>query len=222
MFLVRRAQEGILWQQWMPIGCAISILIVCMSASLNSGLRYLLPIYPMLAIMAGFGASSLISLTRSNRIGTGIAVVLLVWHGVSSAAAHPDYLAYSNELAGSKPERILVDSDLDWGQDLNRLREKLQELRVPEVALAYFGTADLDRHGLPKVRQLVPYQPTTGWVAISVYELQNRAARLQKRTSNPSSPWAWLERYEPAVKVGKSMRPYYIPPASAVVSAEQK
>ena len=49
-------------------------------------------------------------------------------------AAHPDYLPYFNALAGSNPERIVVDSDLDWGQDLKRLGRRLKELGAPSVA----------------------------------------------------------------------------------------
>jgi AbrB family looped-hinge helix DNA binding protein len=66
--------------------------------------------------------------------------ILLVWTAISSAAAHPDYLAYFNELGGTHPERILVDSDLDWGQDMARLATELQRRRVP-----YFHMVPLHR-----------------------------------------------------------------------------
>ena len=47
---------------------------------------------------------------------------------MSGAWNHPDYLAYFNELAGDEPERILADSDLDWGQDMLRLSARLREV----------------------------------------------------------------------------------------------
>ena len=48
----------------------------------------------------------------------------------------------------SQPEGILAESDLDWGQDLQRLGDKLKQLGVKEVSLAYFGTADPAHYGI--------------------------------------------------------------------------
>jgi hypothetical protein len=132
-------------------------------------------------------------------------VGLLVWQLGSSLAAHPDYLAYFNELAGKHPERILVDSDLDWGQDLLRLVEELRARHVERVAIAYNGSADLSRHGLPAFRPLVPHQPTTGWIAISEMRLKIGEGRP------PYDEFAWLEAYEPVARVGRSIRLYYVP-----------
>jgi hypothetical protein len=58
------------------------------------------------------------------------AAVPLVWMAVSGARTHPDYLAYFNELAGSKPNEILMDSNFDWGQDWKLLANRLRELNV--------------------------------------------------------------------------------------------
>ena len=44
--------------------------------------------------------------------------------------ANPDYLPYFNE-AVAHPERVLVDSDLDWGQDLRRLEQRAAEDQDP-------------------------------------------------------------------------------------------
>jgi hypothetical protein len=169
----------------------------------------------MLAIIAGFGAASLLTSASRRRIAASLGVLLLAWQVVSSAAAHPDYLSYFNEIGAREPERIIVDNDLDWGQDLNRLSEKLRELGTKEVALSYFGTADIARHGLPAVRPLVPYQPTTGWVAISLYNLKLRGLSLKEKMGKPDSPWAWLQVYKPVATVGKSIRLYYVPPQSS-------
>jgi len=53
--------------------------------------------------------------------------VLVAWLAGSSLLSHPDYLAYFNEFAGGEPQNILVDSDLDWGQDIKRLSTRLHE-----------------------------------------------------------------------------------------------
>jgi hypothetical protein len=75
-------------------------------------------------------------------------VVALIWHAFESISIGPHYLAYFNALDGGPRQayRHLVDSSLDWGQDLPGLkhwldREGLQRLDHPPVFLAYFGTA---------------------------------------------------------------------------------
>ena len=68
-----------------------------------------------------------------------VAAILVAWVAVDSWRAHPDYLAHFNEFAGSHPERILSESDLDWGQDLHRLSLRLKERGIQEFSIAYFG-----------------------------------------------------------------------------------
>ena len=64
---------------------------------------------------------------------------------------HPHYLAYFNELAGGPAGgyRYLVDSNLDWGQDLKGLKAWMDTNGVPAVKLSYFGTADPEYHRIP-------------------------------------------------------------------------
>lgn len=198
------------WQQWVPGTCAPAILVICMPSSINLGVRYILGIYPLLAIMGGGGAVSL--LQSRKKLGVILAIALVAWQTGASALAHPDYLAYFNELAGSQPERVLSDSDLDWGQDLQRLSDKLKELGVKEVSLDYFGTADVSQHGLPTIKLLEAYRPVTGWVAVSAYSLTVESALIQKDGRMPYSPLAWLMSERPVARVGKSIWLYYIPP----------
>jgi hypothetical protein len=219
-FLIRQWSTKRSWQQLAPICCAAGILLVCLPSPITIGVRHILPVYPMLAITAGFGAVGLCSTPGKSRVWTALAILLLAWHLVASVSAHPDYLAYFNELAGREPERILADSDLDWGQDLNRLSDKLKELGVHEVTLSYFGTADVTRHGLPAIRPFVPYQPATGWIAVSMFNLKVHGITKQLAWQKDTSPYAWLERYQPVTKAGKSINLYYVPEGENVGSLE--
>ena len=45
-------------------------------------------------------------------------LALAAWHAAESLVAHPYYLAYFNQLARGHEDRVLADSNLDWGQDL--------------------------------------------------------------------------------------------------------
>jgi 4-amino-4-deoxy-L-arabinose transferase-like glycosyltransferase len=223
-FLIRQKSDPANWQHWVPALCPLAILLVCMTSRINIGVRHLLPMFPMLAIVAGYGAARLIEMRRRSITVFLSAATLLLWQFTSSALAHPDYLAYFNEIAEiseRKPEQILIDSDLDWGQDLNRLRDKLRELKVNSVSIAYFGTADLNQHGLPAWKPLIPNVPTTGWIAVSVYRLKmpySSSGRGHRSSLVPVSDvvfngFSWLEKRQPITTVGKTIRLYFIPSA---------
>jgi hypothetical protein len=85
------------------------------------GLRHVLPALPALFVLAGFGWASL---WRRGRVSRGVAGGLALWLLFAAARTTPDHLAYFNELAGGpgRGDRILIDSNLDWGQDEHRFR----------------------------------------------------------------------------------------------------
>ena len=171
------------------------MLIAPMTSRINIGVRHVLPLYPILAIVA---AVAVIALWRCSRIA---AIVLTGWFFVAGAIAHPDYLPYFNEAA-RRPERIALDSNLDWGQDLLRLQRLVRSERMEPLYLAYFGSADWRRHGIPAT-DLPPGQPVRGWVAISEMQLAmpDRGGRGDYR---------WLLTHDPERRVGKSIRLYRI------------
>jgi Dolichyl-phosphate-mannose-protein mannosyltransferase len=138
---------------------------------------------------------------RHLRLTLAAAALLaaLVWQLSPLWRAYPDYLPYFNETV-THPERVLVDSDLDWGQDLHRLELRVAQLHIGHLNLAYRGTADLRREPLPQVHILAPREQVTGWVALS--ELA--------RTRNLSD-YAWLDAYRPIERVGKTIDLYYVP-----------
>lgn len=193
------------WQQLVPLACAIVILLVCMKSTLNLGVRHILPIYPFFAIIAGFGAVHLWNVKRNQILCRSVLVVLIAWQLASSISAHPEYLTYFNELANRNPEKIMIGSDLDWGQDLNRLSNLLKKLDVDEVSISYAGTADLKQHNLPSFKALEPGKRTSGWIAISL-------SRLKIWNGN-EQPFSWLEEYEPVAMAGRSIKVYHIPEA---------
>jgi 4-amino-4-deoxy-L-arabinose transferase-like glycosyltransferase len=187
------------WKIIAPFSAALAMFTSVLPSNINLGLRHLLPIYPLLSMMAAYGIVQLFSQSNYRKFKRISAAGLLLWHLISGAVTHPDYLAYFNFFAMGHPERIVVDSDLDWGQDLVRLSKFVRKRNITKLSLAYFGTADKRAHGLPTIRQLSRNKPTTGWIAISLFALK----------TNPA--YKWLETYEPIATVGKSIRLYYIP-----------
>jgi hypothetical protein len=69
---------------------------------------------------------------------------------VATQNVYPHYLAYFNELVGGPDHgyRVLVDSNLDWGQDLKGLKRWMDRNGVDLVGLSYFGTADPRYYGI--------------------------------------------------------------------------
>jgi 4-amino-4-deoxy-L-arabinose transferase-like glycosyltransferase len=206
-FLMKPVWRGTAdWIALTPLVAALTGLLICMPSHINIGVRHILPIYPLLAIIAGVGACSFWKSARPKNAGPAVIFALLAWHLAASVRAHPDYLAYFNEFAGQHPESILIDSDLDWGQDLLRLSAALQQRHVEQLSIAYAGSSKLDlkNFGLPPFRELQPHQAATGWIAISLLQLKGGALGL------PKDSYSWLEAYQPVDMVGRSIRLYYV------------
>jgi hypothetical protein len=190
--------------------------LASLTSHLNIGHRHLLPIYPVLFIAAG----ALGAWMTSRRWGYLAAVIaLLSWHVTESARIAPHYLAYFNQLAGG-PEngwRHLVDSSLDWGQDLPGLKTWLTRHGSDEpVFLSYFGTGEPDYYGIKATRlPLVDffnkpnpwYEPKAGLYCIS-------ATLLQQVYSPFSGEWRleWEKEYQEGRQKEPLFREYWSNP----------
>ena len=135
-----------------------------------------------------------------------------VWIAVSRAAAHPDYLAYFNELArrASRAHPGGFRSRLGSGHGAPR-RRSCSAAASPYLHMACLYTGDDTRLGLPAWDSLEPYQPVTGWVAVSQTMLKNYGWMVAQQRGRPDLAFAWLDQYQPVAKVGKSILLYNIP-----------
>jgi hypothetical protein len=136
----------------------------------NIGVRHLLPVYPLLilwcAALAGRDAAP-------GRAGKGVLALLLVWYWGAFALAHPHHISYFNELAGgsSRGSLYLLDSNVDWGQDLKRLGRWAEERPGTPIDVHYFGSARVEYY-LPEARVVGPgWEPSGGYLAGSVHLL---------------------------------------------------
>jgi 4-amino-4-deoxy-L-arabinose transferase-like glycosyltransferase len=204
----------------LPLAFALGILLPSMTSHVNIGLRHILPIYVGFSILAAVGLASLMQRAQAANWAGFAAAALVGWLAVSGAVRHPDYLAYFNELGGDHPERILVDSDLDWGQDTVRLARRLKELGATQVS---FSTLNLtpDRlvvwPGFPPVKYIFPLQPVEGWTAVSPTMLAVRQYGMEHRYPNLRP---WFTYLQPVEKVG-SLWLYYVPPGSLPADLQQ-
>jgi len=130
---------------------------------LNIGLRYLLPVFPFLYLLLG----SLFA--KPGRVSAAIAALVLAYYAGTALVVHPAHLAYFNPLSGgpARGHRWLLDSNLDWGQDLYRLPAALEARGIHEpIQLLYFGHVDPRLYGLATMP--LPPGPVDGVVAVSV------------------------------------------------------
>jgi 4-amino-4-deoxy-L-arabinose transferase-like glycosyltransferase len=177
---------------------ALAIVAVTLPSSLDLGVRYILPFYVPFAIAC---AATIVAMLRANRTIRFAAAGLLVCHLAASAFAHPDYFPYFNAFAGRDPSRYLIDSNVDWGQDVLRLRSVIRREHIPSIALSLMGAADYVALGFPPFRYPDPWTPSRGWIAVSDHSY--------RMTNALHGGWRWLpENYR---RVGKSIRLYYVP-----------
>jgi hypothetical protein len=118
-----------------------------LASHLNIGHRHILPTYPVLLIAAG----ALGRWWHGRRGGRCVVAALLAGQVVEAAAIAPDFLAYFNALGGGPREghHHLVDSSLDWGQDLPGLKRWLDaHAGDAPVFLSYFGLGEPDYYGI--------------------------------------------------------------------------
>jgi hypothetical protein len=175
---------------------AAAILIFSMMGNINAGIRHILSVYFFLALVV---ADFIVNYFRSKGRLRPLLVLLLLLFVYESRQAGSDYIGYFNRMAGRNPERLLDESDLDWGQGLFELSHYLREKGVKRLSLVYFGTAPLAAAELPPLEQAaIEEGKTKGYVAVSTHYL-----------AVPDHRYLWLKRYSPVHRIGNTYNIYY-------------
>jgi 4-amino-4-deoxy-L-arabinose transferase-like glycosyltransferase len=175
------------------LAAALAILALSMTSHLDLGVRYVLPMYVPLSVA---GAAAALAMFERRRLRIA-AFALVAWHVVASLTAIPDAFPYFNEAAGRRPWLYLVDSNVDWGQDILRLKRVLREKKIDRIGIAAMGWNDWDALRFPPHYELQRDAPSQGWAAVSEHLYWVVGYR-------------WLHG-RPYERVGKSIRLYYIP-----------
>jgi len=187
------------------------------SSGFNLGYRHLLPALPFLFVLAGQVIA--VGRIRWRAVMVGLVSILCLWQLVGTLRIHPHYLAYFNELVGGpgNGHKYLVDSNLDWGQDLKGLGAYLKAQGVDRIELSYFGTADptyyeISYTCLPSFgilsKDKCPIEPgfrdREGVFVVS-------ATHLQGVYLNDPHTFEWLKKQEPEAVIGHSIFVYRVP-----------
>jgi len=185
-----------------PLAFSGGILLCAMASRIDIGVRHILPVYVGFSIAAGAVASwAWQAKGIRGHVAKAAVGLLLAWHLASSLTAHPDYLAYSNEIAGGHLEDFVADSDLDWGRDMKRLGGFLDRNGATQVTFSPFNrTYQLAGHDFPAITSGNSEHPSPGWNAVSI--------TMWKVFGFP----AWADRIPPQTRIGRSILVWYFPP----------
>ncbi|MEM7113100.1 MAG: phospholipid carrier-dependent glycosyltransferase [Chloroflexota bacterium] len=217
---------------------------IALTSDINLGYRHLLPMLPSLAVFiaamlqpsppgipvaaeSGGEEKTAVDKPKLPPFIIHPAFALVAWLLFSTAIVHPHLLTYFNLLAGGPNNgwESLVDSNIDWGQDLHRLRGWMDENGVQRVWLSYFGESRPEYYGItydgldsfpprlmnPNARPFSPYYPAPGIYAIS-------ATNLQGVLFANHDQFGWFRQREPIDKLGNSIFLYRVEPVGEPVA----
>jgi hypothetical protein len=194
-----------------------------MQSGLNIGYRHILPtlsgLYVLVSGLTTFELNVLFMKVRLKSLLPSAVFVALLIGILELLILHPHYLSYFNFIAGgpAKGHNILIDSNIDWGQDLLRLREWMNDKGVDKLKLSWFGSAepayyDINYEPLPGLTNHfdlwwdVPFNPSSpepGIYAISVTNLWEFPLEEKK-------VFPWFREREPDDQIGYSIHIYEV------------
>ena len=146
------------------------------------GIRLFLIVFPFALVLCGRVLAGPPEVGRSRRIAVS---GLAAWTVVSVMSYFPHYLSYFNELVPDRKMayRVLADSNLSWGQDIEYLRDYIRE--HPDVVVR-------------------PRQPMAGRLVVDVNRL---TGVFQRRRL------AWLrDNFEPVDRIAGSYLVFDVTP----------
>lgn len=171
-----------------------------MMSSINIGHRYMLPVYPLLFMV---GVDRLWDRIASRRgLALFVAAALLLGQAASCLCVAPHYLSYFNRFVGGpqRGRRYLVDSNVDWGQDLPSLRVELDRRGYRRAALHYFGTARPGAYGVDADPVINLPRPAHDYQAVAV-----SVTCLQGLYAHGEDPYRELRGITPCGRAGYSI-----------------
>ncbi len=130
----------------LPFLIPIGVILFTASISRMSPLvRYVLPLYPFMVIVASASFKEFRGIYR-NLLFIG----LVVWYAIGTVSQFPHFISYANEFAGPREKRYekYVDSNIDWGQGLISFQKYISIKQPRKLLFSYFGRDNGDTYGL--------------------------------------------------------------------------
>jgi hypothetical protein len=193
----------------MALGLAVPPLLffaISMTSSINLGMRHILPIYPFLYVGIAALAARRIELRPHILRVAAVLLIALVQIG-ECAGIYPDYLAFFNAAAGGPghgPD-YLVDSNIDWGQDVKKLVHWLDQHGTRRARVHYFGNVILPYYGIQEIG-FPDALDQEGWDQIDDFIVANVTNLMG--IYSPLNGLAPVRLRQPIAKIGWSMYVY--------------
>ncbi|HEX8974557.1 MAG TPA: glycosyltransferase family 39 protein [Patescibacteria group bacterium] len=209
---MRFLQGGLL--QYSLFGFIAFYAYISITGNLNIGFRHLFPILPFAYILItkktfDFLKNKQLVSKKAFRI---LFSIIIVWIMTEPLISYPYYMSYFNETVGGPKNgfNYVTDSNADWGQDLYRLKDWLdQHPEIDKIHVDYFGGGDtayyLGNRYLPWSDNKRPIE--NGWYAISV---NFRQGSIYDTTKPDNETYRWLLNHTPVDQVGTSILIYHI------------
>ena len=198
--------------QFALISFFIFYWITTLTSNLNIGVRHVLPTFPILYILISGQIAKISDKWRGFLI-----IVLLGWYAFGTISIYPHFLAYFNESVGgtSQGYKYVTDSNLDWGQDLKRLSQFVEENQIDKIYLNYFGGASAEYYLGEKYQDWWgdrdPSElPPDSWLAVSATLLQGGRGQPAPGFKEKTGYYNWLNQYEPVEVIGNSIFVYHL------------
>jgi 4-amino-4-deoxy-L-arabinose transferase-like glycosyltransferase len=190
--------------------------VTSLTSNLNIGVRHLLPAFPFTILLV---SGAIVNFLREPFLKLKYALlgVLILWQILSVISIYPHFLAYFNELAQGPDNGYIytVNSNLDWGQDLKRLKKWIDEKNIDKIYVDYFGGGDAQYYLKEKyapwwgTRDSKEF-PKGSYLAVSATFLQGGRGLPTPGFNQPYGYYHWLDKYTPVAKIGYSIFIYYI------------
>ena len=187
------------------ISMCIAILVVS-ETSFSRCFRYLLVVWPFFIVAISTAFSD-----YAKPIIRKAATLTLIAYVATSFAATPQHLSFFNSFVGGPMggHTALLDSNLDWGQELFRLRAWRTQHPSDSLFLATSGMIDPGilgiAYGVPPVStpNVVPQLPP-GWYIVSANVLHGFDANAES--------FEYFQRLQPVDRIGHTMFVFRIAP----------
>ncbi|MEK7537571.1 MAG: hypothetical protein AAB619_01195 [Patescibacteria group bacterium] len=177
----------------------VVIFTISVISNLNIGLRHIFPIYPF--IFLAIGSLATLSWPMLRRYGAALISGLTVIALIIAWRAWPNTIGYFNVGAGGTNggHRYLLDSNVDWGQDVWRLRRFLDQQQFPLVRIQLFTSVPTGKifsesdHLIRDADIAAGVQPS-GVIVVSTNILYRNGSKL-----------SWLRSRTPKWRIGSSI-----------------
>lgn len=208
-------------EQYLAVFFILFYSFISITGNLTIGFRHLFPILPFLYM---FISKTIFDFLKRHQ-SEPVTYTMFSWMlgGATFVIAaipfltYPNYLSYFNPVTGGNENgyQYVTDSNYDWGQDLKRLNNWLNDYNtsrppIDKIRVDYFGG------GSPLYylgEKFIPWndqkEPEAGWYAISSFFYQES---LYKKRSAGEHSYKWLNSVSPVARAGDSIFIYFIPP----------